>query len=70
METTYTDPNRCEKCGLPKNLIGGTIMLCSCDETPPGIFGSKGWVCPVCGAGNSPFTSQCPCITQFPKNTY
>lgn len=21
-----------------------------------------GWVCPVCGGGNSPFTTRCPCV--------
>lgn len=23
--------------------------------------GLCGWVCPVCGRGNSPFTTTCPC---------
>lgn len=23
--------------------------------------GMTGWVCPVCGRGNSPFSSSCPC---------
>lgn len=26
-----------------------------------------GWECPVCGRGNSPFTTTCPCIQTVPK---
>ena len=26
-----------------------------------------GWICPVCGKGNSPFSSSCPCVSSFPK---
>lgn len=25
---------------------------------------SYGWICPVCGRGNAPFTSTCPCVHQ------
>ena len=27
-------------------------------SSPPKNYG---WICPVCGRGNSPFTSTCPC---------
>ncbi|VVB53248.1 Uncharacterised protein [uncultured archaeon] len=26
-----------------------------------------GWKCPVCGRGNSPFTTTCPCVQAVPK---
>jgi len=26
-------------------------------------FYNYGWICPVCGRGNSPFTPTCPCKT-------
>lgn len=26
---------------------------------------NKGWICPVCGRGNAPFVTQCPCRTSF-----
>lgn len=28
---------------------------------PPKIGGSYDWVCPVCGRGNAPWNSCCPC---------
>ena len=28
---------------------------------PPKIGGSYGWICPVCGRGNAPWNSCCPC---------
>ena len=26
-------------------------------------IGTPGWVCPVCGGGNAPHVSRCPCST-------
>jgi len=38
----------------------------SCEICNP--KGMIGWVCPVCGRGNSPFSSTCPCkgFTSYP----
>ena len=33
-------------------------------------YNIKGWVCPVCGRGLSPYTSTCPCVQYTPPPTY
>ena len=30
---------------------------------------SQGWQCPVCGAVNAPWLSQCPCNGKVPTHT-
>jgi len=44
-------------------------VLCTCTSVPKTEHSevkNYGWVCPVCGRGNSPFTSTCPC-QPFPR---
>jgi hypothetical protein len=43
----------CANCGKTDEAID------SCETCKP--KGMLGWVCPVCGTGNSPFSSTCPC---------
>ncbi len=68
-ETTIPD-------GFYKDSISGMITSkhCSCGRKNQQINececqkpkGMLGWVCPVCGRGNSPFSSACPCVS-FPQ---
>lgn len=50
----------CLDCGKTDEAID------SCERCKP--KGMLGWICPVCGRGNSPFSSSCPCVSfqQFP----
>ena len=55
------DPKK--KCKPPviKKLVDIEIT----EVTIPSPVAMPGWVCPVCGRGNSPYTSTCPCIPQI-----
>ncbi len=52
-----------------KSIMEGTynnknITINDNDQTK-----SYGWICPVCGRGNSPFTPTCPCKPWAPNWT-
>lgn len=63
--------NHCAICGKPLFQGQGTttqVEICSGHEPQPPLM--RGWVCPKCGSGLSPFTSRCPCVPMPFNITY
>ena len=58
--------SKCMDCGSDIDT-GGDNLRCgackqkieNCHNLPIGI---QGWICPVCGAGLSPYTQRCSCV--------
>ena len=73
--------SNCIKCGKYFSLTRQTDYCPECDKSnlsnvsvcdipmPQGFGEQKGWICPVCGRGLAPWTSFCPCQSDF-KITY
>ena len=77
---------QCIRCGKEMvNTTGGNYHCLSCNTTvndlvyrpsncdipmPQGFGEQKGWICPVCGRGLSPWTSFCPCRDNGLEITY
>lgn len=52
----------CEKCGKPFVSYNTSAETCKCYNVPVNKpIGLVGWICPVCGAGMSPYTDRCLC---------
>ena len=59
----------CPSCGHAVN--DGVYRPSNCDMPMPQGFGEqKGWICPVCGRGLSPWVDFCPCQGSEIKITY
>ena len=43
---------------IPSEVITGELPSAQPEQQIPQM---RGWVCPVCGRGLSPYTSVCPC---------
>lgn len=56
---TAPDGYWCETCGLWRRY--NRPHICNTLPPIPPIFGSRGWVCPVCQRGVAPGVKVCPC---------
>jgi hypothetical protein len=69
MVNTIGGNYHCPTCGVGVN-DGVFRTPSNCDmPLPQGFVEQKGWICPVCGRGLSPWTSFCPCQSDT-KITY
>ena len=68
MQNTTGGNYHCPSCNVAVNDL--MYRPSNCDIPMPQGFGEqKGWICPVCGRGLSPWTSFCPCQSDW-KITY
>lgn len=68
MENTTGGNYHCPSCDMAVNDL--VYRPSNCDIPMPQGFGKQeGWICPVCGRGLAPWTSFCPCQSDF-KITY
>ena len=68
MKNTLGGNYHCENCGHAVNDLVNRPS--NCDIPMPHGFGEqKGWICPVCGRGLSPWMNFCPCQSDM-KITY